>query len=57
MVSSKKLLSDQIRFSCSPQSLGYYDKLVDAYETKYSPDRKSGIQRLTNLCKKSAHLI
>lgn len=39
------------------QGLAYYDKLVDAYETKYSSDRQLGIQRLADLCEQNAHLI
>ena len=36
--------------------LSYYDKLLDAFEFKYSDQRNVGIQLLRNLCDRNRHI-
>jgi tubulin polyglutamylase TTLL4 len=38
------------------EGIPYYDKLMDAWETKYSSNRTKGIRILKKLCNKAIHL-
>ena len=42
--------------SMDKTGMPYYDKLLDAYETKYASQRKNGLDMIRNLCLKNIHL-
>lgn len=43
-----------LRFTENPR---YYNRLLDAWETKYSKKRQEGIQLLSRYCENKYHLI